>query len=596
MRNIQNVQGGAIMMIQHNMLAANTSRQKEITRKNNIKATEKLASGYRINRAADDAAGLSISEKMRGQIRGLEKASSNIQDGISLVQTAEGALNEVQSMLQRMRELAVQAANDTNTEEDRMHIQMEIDQLIEEVDRITYETEFNTIKVLRGGVETSSSEGESIGGLPAWVNRTTDGYLSSGYTNYYAGEVISVSSVSGNPRIISTKSMKDDPANDYKKMEYKVETDPISGSDFVYEYKDGSRTTTAPISMANISTDPLVSAYAAYLTTAGDVVTIDTAKTSIKHDATMVDFNSVNAANIKDLVKPNNPQGFYSTCCTCTQRYSIKFVDTGSTPSSIDSSGGHMIFNINLNTLINDPTVDGTKFVDHFLSELASLSGNSEIKSDDGLESYGVQMLGHFTSVTKDNINLPGQLIIYDGRANDPSYTGYDSHVSKIMSNIQGFAGTATAGGGYGLFGVGVYYSREDISANSLFIQAGANSMQYIKLPWPYVSSDFLGIDALSIMPDDMDFPIEKLDHALSIVSNHRVTYGAYQNRMEHAIGNALNSAENLQTAESLIRDTDMASTMVSYSKDNILQQYQDSLLAQTKNAGQGILTLLQNG
>lgn len=136
------------MIIQHNMTAANTSRQLGVTTGNLQKSTEKLSSGYRINRAGDDAAGLSISEKMRGQIRGLEQGSTNAQDGISLIQTAEGALNETHSIIQRMRELTVQSANDTNASEDRDAIAKEMNQLQTEVTRIANETEFNTKKLL----------------------------------------------------------------------------------------------------------------------------------------------------------------------------------------------------------------------------------------------------------------------------------------------------------------------------------------------------------------------------------------------------------------------------------------------------------------
>ena len=138
------------MIVQHNMQAINTNRQLGITTGNMAKATEKLSSGYRINRAADDAAGLSISEKMRGQIRGLEQASNNASDGISLIQTAEGALNEIHSIVQRMRELTVQAANDTNVSTDRRAIASEIYALTSEITRIAADTEFNTMKVLNG--------------------------------------------------------------------------------------------------------------------------------------------------------------------------------------------------------------------------------------------------------------------------------------------------------------------------------------------------------------------------------------------------------------------------------------------------------------
>lgn len=135
------------MIIAHNMLANNAIRQSDITGKKKTKATERLASGYRINRAADDAAGLSISEKMRGQIRGLTRASQNVQDGISFIQTGDGALEEVQSMLQRIRELAVQASNDTNTEDDRASIDKEVQQLKDEMDRVFNESEFNTLPI-----------------------------------------------------------------------------------------------------------------------------------------------------------------------------------------------------------------------------------------------------------------------------------------------------------------------------------------------------------------------------------------------------------------------------------------------------------------
>jgi len=144
------------MRINHNIAALNTYRQLTINNTAGSKSLEKLSSGYRINRAGDDAAGLAISEKMRGQIRGLNQAERNAQDAISLIQTAEGALNETHSILQRMRELAVQSASDTNTDDDRKELQKEISQLLEEIDRISTDTEFNTMKLLNGSYETTA--------------------------------------------------------------------------------------------------------------------------------------------------------------------------------------------------------------------------------------------------------------------------------------------------------------------------------------------------------------------------------------------------------------------------------------------------------
>lgn len=157
------------MIINHNMLAQNSHRQLGINNANQAKSTEKLSSGLRINRAGDDAAGLAISEKMRGQIRGLDQASRNAQDSISLIQTAEGALNETHSILQRMRELAVQSTNDTNTDADRKEIQAEVKQLISEIDRIGNTTEFNTKKLLDGSAKGVS---ERISGSASMNNNS----------------------------------------------------------------------------------------------------------------------------------------------------------------------------------------------------------------------------------------------------------------------------------------------------------------------------------------------------------------------------------------------------------------------------------------
>ena len=158
------------MVVQHNMQAANTNRQLGITTNAQAKSTEKLSSGYRVNRAADDAAGLAISEKMRSTIRGLDRASTNASDGISVVQTAEGALNEVHSILQRMNELATQAANDTNTSTDRSQIQLEIDQLTSEIDRIASTTQFNTMNLLDGSFTGKNLQVGSLSGQKIEIN------------------------------------------------------------------------------------------------------------------------------------------------------------------------------------------------------------------------------------------------------------------------------------------------------------------------------------------------------------------------------------------------------------------------------------------
>lgn len=182
------------MVVQHNMQAANTNRQLGITTGLQAKSTEKLSSGFKINRAGDDAAGLAISEKMRSQIRGLDRASTNAQDGISAVQTAEGALNEVHSILQRMNELATQAANDTNTSMDRSQIQLEINQLGSEIDRIASTTQFNTMDLLDGSFTSKNLQVGSLAGQRIELN--IDSMKASGIGLGAAGASLNVSSFS----------------------------------------------------------------------------------------------------------------------------------------------------------------------------------------------------------------------------------------------------------------------------------------------------------------------------------------------------------------------------------------------------------------
>ncbi len=158
------------MVVQHNLTAMNTNRQMGSVQGALSKSTEKLSSGYKINRAGDDAAGLSISEKMRAQIRGLNKASTNAQDGISLIQVAEGALNETHAILQRMNELATQAANDTNTATDRTALQAEVDQLVSEIDRIQSTTQFNTMNLLDGSFTGKNLQVGSLAGQKIQVS------------------------------------------------------------------------------------------------------------------------------------------------------------------------------------------------------------------------------------------------------------------------------------------------------------------------------------------------------------------------------------------------------------------------------------------
>lgn len=198
------------MVVQHNLTAANTNRQLGITTNGLQKSTEKLSSGYKINRAADDAAGLSISEKMRNQIRGLNKASDNAQDGISLVQTAEGALNEVHSMLQRMSELAVQASNDTNQTVDRAALQSEVAQLQEEINRVADTTQFNKQNILNGdfqnkNLQVGANAGQSIGVSITDIKTTCKNALRGTSVDTYANAQTAITNIQTSITALSTQ-------------------------------------------------------------------------------------------------------------------------------------------------------------------------------------------------------------------------------------------------------------------------------------------------------------------------------------------------------------------------------------------------------
>ncbi|MDD7348583.1 MAG: flagellin [Clostridiales bacterium] len=197
------------MIVQHNISSMNANRQLGIVGNNLAKATEKLSSGYRINRAADDAAGLSISEKMRGQVRGLQRASDNAQDGISLIQTAEGAMDQQHAILQRARELAVQAANDTNVAEDRNAISEELKALEDEFTRIKDQTEFNTQKLLNGSFTNKNFQVGANNGQSISVSITTTTMTAiSGSVSTHAAATGAIATIDGNITALSTQRSK----------------------------------------------------------------------------------------------------------------------------------------------------------------------------------------------------------------------------------------------------------------------------------------------------------------------------------------------------------------------------------------------------
>lgn len=477
------------MIVQHNLLAMNTNRMFNLNNKKKAKLTEKLSSGYRINRSADDAAGLAISEKMRRQIRGLTQASQNAEDGISMVQIADGAMAEVQEMLHRGTELSVKAANGTLTDVDRSYIQKEIRQIKEEINGIGERTTFNEIQILKGK-DVPKIDGQSNvvikGSMPTWAAMRSNGNLGETYTT--------------------------------------TET---------YELADGT-----------------------------------TGTASIDHEAATIDFSAFDGSQkmIDDLAG----NGFYTTCCTCTNHYSIRFTD--STTNSVDTSGGHYIYSIG---------IKGATDAEELLKRIIQ-----------GTENGYPQR--HYTKLAMDTTKT--QLIIYDDRSMKAQPGGTTGAKWPNWSNP---AFNITAGGEYGKFGPGTAYSADDTSIfrdpTQIALQIGAEAGQHMDIDLPSISTGALGIANVNLSTQaGADSAIDSFKSALHYVSEERSRMGAYQNRLEHTIKNLDNVVENTQSAESVIRDTDMATMMVEYSNLNILTQAGQAMMAQANQMNQGVLQLLQ--
>ena len=461
------------MVVQHNMQAANANRMLNITTGAQSKSTEKLSSGYRINRAADDAAGLSISEKMRKQIRGLDKASSNAEDGVSSVQTAEGALTEVHSMLQRMNELAVQAANGTNSDTDRGAIQDEISQLTTEIDRVAETTKFNETYLLKGG---NGTKDVYMNGHDAGLKGTLTDSATTATFKVAAGALDAGKSVT------------------------------IGGKD----YTIGSTKTEAENSIGNAKKD--------------DTVTIDGTAYTVVEDGGTEDAtsNKLTLANIKKKINEGSTVEYNGTKMTAMKDGDNNGVDDA------DSS-----------------VISAAHAVDLMEKELTAANNIGATK----------------TAATAKKA---------------AAYTSKDG----VTFNIK--KGTAEVA---------------DKLSFSLHVGSDADMTNKITVGIETMNSSYLGIKGLNVNDDSGiagTYAVDAISDALQKVSEQRSSLGAVQNRLEHTIDNLDNVVENTTTAESRIRDTDMAEEMVNYSKNNILAQAGQSMLAQANQSNQGVLSLLQ--
>ena len=538
------------MIVQHNMSAMNANRMLGITNSSLAKSTEKLSSGYKINRAADDAAGLSISEKMRSQIRGLNKASANAQDGISLIQTAEGALNESHSILQRMRELSVQASNGTETDDDREAVQKEISQLQEELTRISSTTEFNTMKLLDGSQGGSSS---TTGSGPKFgvVDSTLDGAL-----------------VTSNVKGIKVATAASD--------------DTKVGQETAIWGKDG-KTLTLNLSKNKVYTqdeiDDLISNAKQEDSTAEGApaeVKVTLKNGIFNADADTTDGKEtaagVKAASDEVEVAANTFVGANKIKFT-SNKYGAEFNGT-TFDFAFDKEAGKE--EVETTTAITTDAANAITAGEYKIHLAAGKEYTAE-DLEDILKSAGFDFDVTLSGATPDD---PNTLFATSGATT----------VGKLtMANGAGLGSTKALWGQDGYDGV---------SSNAgITLQIGANEGQTMSFTIDDMSARSLGVDANKIdiaTQDGAKKATTTIDAAIKKVSAQRSKLGAVQNRLEHTIANLDTAAENTQTSESRIRDTDMASEMVVYSKNNILLQAGQSMLAQANQSNQGVLSLLQ--
>ena len=544
------------MVVQHNMQAMNANRQLGIATGSLSKSTEKLSSGFRINRAADDAAGLAISEKMRSQIRGLNQASTNAQDGISLIQTAEGALNETHSILQRMRQLSVQAANGTETDEDRSNLQDEVAQLQDELDRIAETTEFNTMKLLDGSFSGRAAGSTTAGPKYGVYDGAGLGAFITSDVNGVKVEATTVAKQGGESAVWS---------NDGKTLTLNLALNVTYSQEEIDSLiekavQEDSNATNVP---ANVS---VKFANGVYTATSATTVTSAATSQGLKANmaATAITAAAVGANKI-ELTANKYGADMNITIELTFDAEAGKEEAALKTPAAYDMTAA-------------DGDVDGNEAV-----YTLKLQAGKEYTAEDIeeiLAKGGLDMTVKLSGNTANN-----------GTDEPNTLMAVDSTAAKQDLVLDGGAGLGDTDAFLGQANYDV-----TSAAGGMKLQVGANEGQTISFNIDDMSALSLGVNGTNVRVDDQDkaaSSIKAIDGAIEKVSKQRSALGAIQNRLEHTIANLDVAAENLQTAESRIRDVDMAKEMVEYSKNNILSQASQSMLAQANQSNQGVLSLL---
>ncbi len=526
------------MRIQHNISAINANRQYAGNNTALSKNIQKLSSGYRINSAADDAAGLAISEKMRSQIRGLDQATNNANDGISLVQTAEGGLNETASILQRMKELATQSSNGTyQNAVDRENIQKEVTSLKSEIDRISTSTNFNKINLLDGSLAGNTATATALTATTK-VGVTTDVATNVTLTGLAAGTTVNFvtdSAADGaNTSATGTASGITVGWNAGTKvltLTFKPNTVAASGSTTF------ANTEIQQAIAAAYAGNTTGNAALAGVTVTGGVTTGASTDVNVNMGSmTFVAPTTTASTYAKDVVGYDSGYKFTATKSGVTGIDSFQFSTSSGTQSVSNASG---VVTINL---------DSTK------------------------------------SYSSDDINtmLKG---------------------AGITSWEASFAGTQTAGtiagatSGFGTNPLNVVTDGTGTGSDGLVLQIGDStaSDQQVSLSVANMSTAGLGLTSISVATQsDAKAAIDVISTAINTVSTTRADLGALQNRLEHTVNNLGTTSENLTSAESRIRDVDMAKEMMDFTKNQVLVSAAQSMLSQANTQPQNVLKLLQ--
>lgn len=514
----------------------NTHRQLGISNAGGAKSMEKLSSGFRINRAGDDAAGLAISEKMRGQIRGLTQASRNAQDGISLIQTAEGALNETHAILQRMRELAVQSATDTNVGVDRGEIQKEIDQLAVEITRISNNTEFNTQKLTNGGIKEGA-----LGELKFHIGANE-------------GQDINL-----NISAMDAKSLG--VSRDLVVAEQDTVGDVVSSVSFADEVGTGVEAG-ATVTLSYTAKQDAVAATAGKLTSTTSLVNIGAVNTalgdsSVTHKTLVLTIDGVDKTITFD--KNYSVAGAYADWGAFKADIDLQL---GGAATVVGADGQGLVFtsgtdgassSVVIKTALAGVVEDGTSVAG--ADAKAEVSAKVTLESDGaGAKTQSINVEGSETKLEVKDGFFKGTTINLSGAAS--TIAGSDDNF-KIKATVDA-ASAATFSGG--------------AQTGDAVAKAGID-----------VSTQTRASAAITV-----------INNAIETVSAERSKLGAMQNRLEHTIKNLDTSAENLQASEARIRDVDMAKEMMEFTKQNILQQAATAMLAQANQQPTGVLQLLR--